>query len=516
MKVCNRSLIFLFLIGLFTLVSSVLIAGMIDFSASNLAVAIFWMVGFVVATWHIGYLLTISFFSLLYKDSPLKEHPPLLFPPTAILYVVRNEDVKVLCDKMHQSFQNNFGDNIDLWLLSNSDAPAKILQEHQIVQWLGTRFGLNRVHYFKTENNPLRRKHVCIREWSTGHPEYTYFAVCDADSVLSAGAIGKLVAKAEHPENRDVVLFQTHISVSHHPTYFVKLLGFGQDICQRIYGKTIQKIFGRAVSYGSGCLIRRSEFNQIEVPDWVLSHDIWETALLDAQHYRVVFCYDIVTYGGFPLNYIEDMRRSQRWINGTLESTHVVCREKLSLETRCLVLLPIYMYLKQPLLCIWMMSGFFYDYKMWHPLLVTQRYAFLLGNSVHLEMGFHFYLTLCIVIGHRFLKCKGLKETSQLFAELVVSFLICLNNIVFDSLAVIRWFLFSKRGMPWVPMQKNDDQQVTLIDATKKLWPTTVIGFIGLVVGWVYSPNWALAAFPFLCSFSLGIPMAYMTAKRAT
>ncbi|CAG1022734.1 hypothetical protein DOJK_01860, partial [Patescibacteria group bacterium] len=336
---------FMMSILLFTFLSSFWIYGTIDFSASNIFLSIFWMSGFVILTFNIGYMLISSIVAIFMKEERFKEKDLLTIPNTAIFYVVRNEHEDVLFSNMYRSFQDNFLGNIDLWLLSNSDSEESVSGEKRVICRLRKYFGEDRVGYFQTKENPLRRKHICIQEWLKEHPEYKYFLVCDADSNLPLGTALKFIRKAEHPDNQDVVVFQSQINVQSKPTYFVNFLGSGQNICQRIYTRANQKVFGRSVSYGSGCLIRCKEFGEIDVPDWVLSHDIWDTVCLEEKKYRVVFCSDVVTFGGFPSNYVEYLKRSRRWIKGTMESLGIILKKKIPIGTRFMALYPIYMYL---------------------------------------------------------------------------------------------------------------------------------------------------------------------------
>ncbi|MBL7071411.1 MAG: glycosyltransferase [Candidatus Omnitrophica bacterium] len=504
-------------IGLFTLVSCFLIFGMIDISESNVFLAIFWMFGFAVLTLNVGYVLVSAIAALLTKNMPsLKEKRLRHLPKTAVVYVVRNEHEVVIKENMAESFANNRERNVDIWLLSNSDIDECVVAEKRAIAGLQKRFGKRRVRYFQTRNNSLRRKHVCIHQWLGAYPEYRYFAVCDADSILPHGTLRRLVSKAEHPANKSIALFQSHISIIKRATYFSSFLSFGQDICQGIYSRANQNVFGRGVSYGSGCLIRCKAFRKIEVPDWVLSHDIWDTVSLEEKGYRVVFCSDVVTYGRYPSNYIEYLKRTRRWIAGTLESMPRCLRSKVSPGTRFMVLYPAYMYAIQPLFLIWIFSGFFYNNKVLVPMLVTQKYAFLGGSFVDLEMGSHLFFTMAIISGHRFIKCRNLKEAKHIIVEFLTTMLLCLNSIIFDSASVIKWLIFRKKGMGWVPMKKGPYQKMAIKDVAKELWPVALIGVVSLILGIIYNPLWTLFASPFICSFILGIPVAYLTGHVTT
>ncbi|MCD6459846.1 glycosyltransferase [bacterium] len=510
----KKTFYFFLAIFLFTFISSLLIFGMINLKESSFFLTIFWMIGFIVLTINIGYMFTCTLIACTTKEPILEEKPVSEIPKTAIVYVVRNEHPEVLRKNLAYSIENNYQDNIDLWLLSNSDDEEFIENEQKVLSELRKKFGNDRIGYFQTFKNHLRRKHICIHQWLNTYRQYKYFLVCDADSQIPQGALLKFVSKAEHPDNRSIVLFQSKINIHEKTTYFNKFLAIGQDICQRIYSRANQKVFGRAVSYGSSCLIRCKEFKEINVPDWVLSHDIWDTVYLEEKNYHVVFCGDVVTYGSFPNNYIEYLKRSQRWIKGTLESLPVCLKKNIPAGTRFMVLYPSYMYAIQPLFLLWIMSGFFYNNTMWKTMFVTQKYAFLGGSFVDLEMGSHMFITMGIVAGHRFVKCRSIKEVALVFVELFSTLLLCLNTIVFDSISVVKWLFTRKKGMQWVSMKKGPEQKLFFIDVVKSLWPITLFGIICLVLGVVYSPLWALFASPFLCSFIFGIPVTYFTSKR--
>jgi len=511
----KKTIFFLSLILLFTFLSTYAVAGMVNLRHSNHFLTAFWLVGFVLFTFNVGYMLVCSLAALFCKETFLKESNLAFFPKTAIIYVVRNENDSILLDNLTASFDNNPNENIDLWLLSNSDSEDFIAKERGLVEKLRGRFSPKKVGYFQTKNNPLRRKHVCIQEWLHAYPEYAYMVVCDADSILSQGSVEKLLSKAEHPENADIVHFQSQINTVNRNTYFASFLGHGQDFCQRIYSRTNQKIFDRSISFGSGCLIRCKEFSRINVPDWVLSHDIWDTIFLEEKKHRVVFCGDVVTYGSFPNNYLDCVRRSERWVRGTLEASGIVVTKKIPVGTRFMTFYPIYMYCAQPLFLLWIISGFFANLNVWHPLMVTQRYAFLGASLIDLEMGSHLFITLGILKAHRFVKCRSLKEAKLVFVDLLCSLLLCLNNLVFDSIAVVNWLLTrKKRGMDWISMPKEINEKVGLMPIIKKFWPSTALGIIGIVFGLRYSPVWTMVASPFLISFILGIPLTYLTAKQ--
>jgi membrane glycosyltransferase len=475
--------------------------------------AAFWMSGFVLLSLNVSYFVVTLVVWALTNDTQLPEAALTTLPPTAIVYVVRNEPAKVVLGNLAYSLENNLVDHLDAWVLSNSDLDEYLAAEERVIETLRAQFGGRRVRYFRVSRNPLRRKHVCVHEWLVEHPEYQYVLICDADSQLPSGSVWRLVAKAEHPDNADVVLLQSQISVAEQPTPFVRILALTQDICQQLYASVHQRVFNRCVSYGSGHLVRASEFAKLQVPDWVLSHDIWDTVSLEEKGGRVVFCGDVRTLGSFPANYIEYLGRSRRWILGTLESVRFCATRRIPLGTRFMTLYPTYMYLFQPLFTVWIAASVLCDEQPWRPLLFAQKYAVLGASAVDLEMGSHLALTLAIALAPRVLRCTTIGSAARVFGDVVTSILLCLTSILFDSLAVLEFLVAGKKGREWVSMKKGEPEQLQLRVVVRKLWPAAAVGVAGLAGGLLYAPGWTAVAAPFFCAFLLSIPLAYCTGR---
>lgn len=327
-----------------------------------------------------------------------------------------------------------------------------------------------------------------------------------------AGSVEKLVRKAEHPDNAGIALFQSHIGIVDAETRFARMLSFGQEIAQRLYTTAHQRVFGRIAYYGSGCLIRAAAYRNVNVPAWVLSHDIWETVALERHAGRIVYCGDVVTFGRFPHNMLDFLRRGRRWIFGTMETLPLLALPGIPLGTRLLVLLPIYLYLSQPLLLIWIALGFALSSSV-GPFLAVQTFASAGSGYVHLEMSSCLILTMAIVFGHRFTQCRTLRETGATALELAASIVLCLNCILFDSATVVAALVSRRRGHEWVPAEKQN-RPLKLRDVAHELWPSTLFGLTITVAGAVYAFHWALIASPFLVSFCLGIPASYWSAQK--
>lgn len=502
---------FLASVAALSLVGSAALALTLNLPAGAPLTTAFWMSGFVLLAINVSYLAVSLVVRVCVRDVGLPEAPLLALPRTAIAYVVRNERADVLLENMRYSLVNNRVDQLDAWILSNSDLDDYVAGEARVVTTLNAAFGDRPIRYFRPSRNPLCRKHVCVHEWLAEHGDYKYLFLCDADSRLPSGSVWRLVAKAEHPDNADVVLFQSHIGIDEEPTHFVRILGLAQEVCQWLYARVHQRVFDRCVSYGSGHLVRVLEFSRIRVPAWVLSHDIWDTVSLEERGGRVVFCGDVRTLGSFPANYIEYLNRSRRWILGTLESAAFCATRRIPLGTRFMTLYPTYMYLFQPLFIVWVAASALFDERRWASLFSAQQYAFLGASAVDLEMGSHLALTLAMALGPRMVRGRSIASALQVLGDIVASVILSLSSILFDAFAVVEYLVTNEKGREWVAMKKGDPGHLRIGVVVRKLWPAVAAGAAGLGFGLVYAPRWTLVAAPFLGSFLLSIPLAYWT-----
>lgn len=489
-----------------------LLLGAIDLGAASYGLALFWLAGFGLLALNNSHMFACSLVALWPGKEHIRETESSYGRRTDLLYVVRNENTDLLLTTMSASLLGAIRTNVRMWLLSNSDDPGVRSAERGLIDTLQNEFGTERVGLFETRKNPLWRKHVCVHEWLEGHPEACYMLICDADTVLPAGSVDKLVRKAEHPDNAGVALFQAHIRVASAETRFSRMLSFGQEIAQRLYSSSHQRVFGRSAYYGSGCLIRADAYRKVQIPSWVLSHDVWETVALERQAGRVVYCGDVVTFGRFPHNMLDFIRRSRRWIVGTLETMPLLAVPGIPLGTRFLVLLPIYFYLSQLLLFIWLAMGLAVSAST-GPLIAARSFVLAGSGSVHLEMSSCLVFTMAIVFGHRFAQCRTVKDVWETALELAASTALCLNCIVFDSLTVLRTLVQRKRGHEWIRSEKQN-RPLTLRDVAQELWLSTSVGIVAATIGFIYAPNWTLVASPFLLSLCVGIPATLWTAGK--
>lgn len=486
---------------------------------------VIWLLGLALLLTEFLYIASFVVVATLKGQFVLPEGPVDETARTAVVYVVKNETGR-LGKNIRASLDGNQGPGIDFWLLSDQTDVFRCLElEKQICKSLQGRLR----YYHRDQGEGWKRG--MISEWlgTAEGLQYQFIVVCDADSVLPQGTVNALLSKAAARENAQVAVFQSLIAASRPPwTYFAKWLQPGQELTERVYVRASQHIFGRSMFFGSGALIRAECYRDIKVPMNALSHDIWDTALLEVQGWKTAFCEDIVTYEQYPCNYLEAFRREQRWLLGTLQALRLVGYIGLSLGTRFQILRAAYLYLLQPFFLLWIFLGLVGDTPVdgrlvqvvsIGPLLYIPWFLGLYGGGLGSPVGVSLiWVGLCLLIvwAHR-LPARGGSNWVFRLSEIFWSTLLYMNNLVYVSAAVLMApfvALFRPPGAYWQPAAK-EYTPVRLSEAIIAMMPSTLLGLFGLWVGWQSNLRWMLAALPVLLSLVLSIPLVYLTARES-
>jgi membrane glycosyltransferase len=445
-------------------------------------------------------------FYLFTKPTFLKEVIRRELPRCAIVYPVCNEGIG-LYERMAYTLRNNNFNSARLCFLSDS-SPDYFEYESDVVMRLRSEFGEDKIYYWH-RRTPDDAKPGNIRGWFERHNnEYDYFFVCDADSLIPNGAIQKLIQKAEHPANRDIAIFQTRIKVAHAKTLFSKHQSYGVYLSQQLYAEVKQRIFGSALSYGHNNLIRVSAFRQIDVPHGVLSHDIWDMALLTQKGMKTVFCSDVFSYEEVPSNYVEMRSRDRRWIKGNFQSLKLLIRSRMPIGAFYYVAYGTFVYITQPIFLFWIVfsllgnSTVFGQYLIFKPIMGT-------GPSPLYFETYHFAaILLAILYLHKFVVCRSFRDAGLVFKEIILSTMITLNNIVYHSIDIVM-IMFQR--IVWIPMNKNPLNTLTVWRTCRSMWPSSLVGFFLLWFITHFYSHMSIFLLPIVCCFCLSIPVVYLT-----
>ncbi len=504
-----------FLTGLFALAlfGTVCLWYSLSVNPSNTLTALVWLLGFFVLSLNIAYMFLTALIAIICGPLAIPATEVITGMSCDLLFVVKDEPVSVF-ENMQRSLRANTGAGIRLVIVSNSTTPDVLEDEHRQVRFLEDEFGADRVLYWRPPFNPTGRKHCAVQQWLREGPAAEYCFICDADSIVPSGTIARLLAKAEHPDNSDIAVFQGQIRVGNCSTYFAKYLRFGAELSQRVYLVAYQRIFGCALYFGHGALLRRDAFKWLRVPASVLSHDVWDMAMLSRRGHRVAFCHDVYSYEEFPADYLESVRRDRRWAEGTLQSVPLLAMPGISFANRFFVAFAIYTYSSQLVFLLWFLLGFAMSIGS-HPSLghLTQALAPIGAGTVLLDGGSMYLPVLLVIFLHRLPFCRSFTELGNMAQELAVSTIIFLNSIVYSSLAVV---LAPVGKRIWVPMRKGKGTSLELAQVMREMAPSFLLGCFLLGLGLRYSAGWVICAAPVLVALTIGPIAVWLTARPVT
>ncbi|MBI1976337.1 MAG: glycosyltransferase [Candidatus Omnitrophica bacterium] len=448
---------------------------------------------------NVSILATQAFFALFVKAPVFSriDSAGVRTTPVALIYCVKNESFGIR-ERIHYSFSRNLLPNLHLWILSDSDEKHGLEEEKLIVEFR-KEFGEEKVFY-RRRTSPYERKQGNLKDWLVrfGAP-YRYFIVCDADSLLPEGWVEEALSIAEHPDNSRIGVFQSTIYITHENSLYSRMRALGQFYAQRFYFLVNQAVLGQSISFGHNQLVRKEAFEKVTLPEGILSHDNWETALLDRAEYRVAFIHDLISYEEAPAHYLEERKRTKRWMKGTLQGWPLLFLPKISLSTRFLIFYQIYLYFVQPLLFFWMVSGLLSAASLRDNLFSWENTAGLL------------LWTLALIFLHKFAVARNLADAGRIFKEVLFTTLVGLQGIFYGT---IDWITLPLEKMGWVPMSKNPGERPAFSDCVKGLLPGTLAGILLLHVGLKLSTGWTLYALPVITSLILSIPLVYLSSKE--
>lgn len=502
----TRTALFLGAITLLTVLAVWLVSSAIVWTEESRWFGLLWVAGFGFLFFNVAFLFLLSVIRPFLREPVLKEAFIKEFPKTAIVYPVRNES-HGLFERIEYSFSGNKLPNTDLWVLSDSLAEFEPY-EREIARKLTANYP-GRIFYRRREA-PLERKQGNIAEFLGSHPEYVYLYVCDADGMIPKGVLIKLLKKAEHPENRDIAIFQAFVRIAHANSWYARFEKIGANFAQRFNFISFQAIFGRTISFGHHHLARANVLARIVLPKGLLSHDNWDTVLLDKMGYRVAFCADVHAYDEAPSNYLEARARARRWAQGTLQGVPLIFMPGITLVSRFLAFFGIYLYVADVVFFIWLIFGLLAHSCLAGELIHFEIDSIWLGACTNSKLKWTLLFSIAVVYFHKLCLLKSLKDLKDFLYELVVSTFLTLNNVFYTPLDISSIPLGK---LHWKPMAKNPFARVDWKNTVKILWPGTVTGLCGLYFCIFMTPYFIWQATPLLTSLILSIPIAYWTAR---
>jgi membrane glycosyltransferase len=315
-------------------------------------------------TW-IGFSAVIALSGALTGAHRLRDDPPRGWLPaerTAVLIPARNEDVAALRRRIvalrRDLAREGLATAVDLFVLSDSDAPGAIAAEEALAIELAAPYTGPRLYYRRREDNAGRKPGNIadwVRRWGGA---YGQMLVLDADSVMSARRIRGLIHRMEVDPR--LGLIQTGVRLTGAETRFGRL----QQRAARLYGPAyaagLATFIGREGNFwGHNALIRVRAFAQAaglpRLPGRppfggdILSHDFVEAAWLRRAGWAVVLEPDSRgSAEGGPQSLAAFHKRDRRWCQGNLQHLRLLSARGLHPVSRVHLLGGIAGYLASP------------------------------------------------------------------------------------------------------------------------------------------------------------------------
>jgi membrane glycosyltransferase len=217
--------------------------------------------------------------------------------------------------------------HFDFFVLSDTIDPSTIVREE--LAWAEWRRRVAGVFYRRRKVR-RKRKSGNVADFCRRYgASYRYMIVLDADSLMSAETILRLVRLMER--NPDVGVIQTAPVVFRARSLFARANQFASRLYGRMFSAGLHYWnLGESPYWGHNAILRVEPFTQHcglpRLPGKapfggdIMSHDFVEAALLGRAGWSLWVAYDLDgSYEEAPASLLEEMQRDRRWCQGNLQ-----------------------------------------------------------------------------------------------------------------------------------------------------------------------------------------------------
>ena len=227
-------------------------------------------------------------------------------PRVALLYTTMNDVVPECVEAIHQTYP------ADVFLLDDSKDPYK----RELVDNLARRKG------FRVLRRVERKgfKAGALNHWLTLHgPEYDYFVILDADSLLPPDWVAHALLYAEHPDNADLAIFQGLINLWNTDKPFPRALAPNQKLGQDEWELKVAGYLGAVVCYGHNVMLRTAHVLAVGgFDEGYVSEDFATAVKLASAGFGSTFV-PLHTWEALPENVRGFVKRQTKWTRGSME-----------------------------------------------------------------------------------------------------------------------------------------------------------------------------------------------------
>jgi membrane glycosyltransferase len=483
---------------------------------------------------------------LLQRTTDTLELPPAEAVPgarAALLFPVYREDAVAVAATVEAMCRDiagaNAADRFDVFILSDTQDAGEREVEHRVYAELRAQVGVRVYMRWRTPN--FAKKAGNIRDWIERFgAAYPYFIILDADSIMSAESLLRLLAGME--ANPGVGLIQTVPRLVGGQSTFARLQQFAAGYYGPVVAAGLAAWHGPGGNYwGHNAIIRTEAFAEAaglpSLPGTpplggpILSHDFVEAALLRRAGWEVHMVPSLVgSYEGCPPTLKDLMVRDRRWAQGNLQHVRLIGVQGLPFVSRVHLAMGACSYLASPIWALTLLVGIV--------LAVQAKYATptYFGTEVSLFPKWPVFdaqkaLTLflaTVVIVHLPKLLGGLwalrnaaqrqrhggiaRVAAGVLIESVLSTLIAPLLMLSQTNAVASILLGRDTGWGVQRRVGADNSLAQLIHQHR--WPAAW-GLTGAAICWTISPAVFAWMSPIIIGLVLAAPIGSFTARRA-
>lgn len=318
----------------------------------------------------------VGFITLLWTRSPdtlqLPHVGSLSRARTALLVPVHREDATEVAANIDTMCRDliaaRAGHQFDVFVLSDTQGAADRLLEQRTYAQLRSRHQPGMHIYIRWRTPNEGRKAGNIRDWIEAFGAgYSYFVVLDADSIMSAEALLRLVAAMD--DNPRVGLIQTVPRVVGSQSLFARLQQFAVAYYGPVVAAGLAAWHAHGGNYwGHNAIIRTNAFarsaglprlpGKPPLGGCILSHDFVEAALLRRAGWEVHMGPSLDgSYEGCPPTLADLIARDRRWAQGNLQHLRLLRVSGLPFLSRVHLVMGACSYLASPIWALTLLVG---------------------------------------------------------------------------------------------------------------------------------------------------------------
>ena len=415
---------------------------------------------------------------------------------TAIAICIRNEDVdqvesnlRAMLKSMEAFAEKN---QFDVFILSDTNrAEIAALEEATFTSFNSANISTIPVTYRRRDDN-VGYKAGNIREFCLKWgDQYDYFLPLDADSLMSAETILRMVRVMQKDETLGIL--QSLVVGLPAQSFFTRVFQFGMRMGMRSY--TLGSAWWQADCgpyWGHNALIRMKPFiEHCHLPiipgngpldGWILSHDQVEATFMRRAGYECrVIAEESLSFEENPPHILEFIRRDLRWCHGNMQYLKLLREPGLKPVSRLQLVLAILMFTGSPA---------------WLLFVSTATIGILLGNpdmaTFDKEWGMILFTLIMFMVfapklatfADVLLRKDQRKRyggvfgiTTSAVTELIFSILLAPIMAVANTIFLVQ--LFSGRAKGWLA-QERQAKSLPLVVTARHLWPQTLFGITGI------------------------------------